>query len=295
MSVDIVIHQKRLLKKEITLQQVLMNKLRYGVYDSNYVLEDGKKKDDEVILYHPKHIARGITVVWKKDKSIELSMLLPTTNEEIDDFYELVEHLCYLCHTQEFIQDDEKKSLNEIADLRQGIKGFNYDTLYQFLNDKEHELGMFFLAMWPIHFRTSEVMHWLDDPTLSSFSKELHEFQARDLYYANAKCFQVTRDDGSHFIMGVYVVTATVDTIFPLKPKVPFSCINLRTGEQIDVDSYIVSLASIEQDKILGDVPFDCFMNELMKKEVHEFDDEYIYFDGLSEEDIQRIYDLYKL
>lgn len=291
MSVDITIHPKGLLKKNITLQQVLMNKFRYGVYDSNYILEEGKQGENEVILYHPEHIARGISVVWKDNKDIELSILLPTTNEEIDDLYTLITYLCQLCHTKEFIQDDVVKSLRDIESIQQGIKEFNYDTLNQFLN--EHQTGLFFCAMWPMHFRSSEVKYWLEDPNLSSFSKELHQFQAKDLYYANAICYQMKHNDGTQSIMGVYVVTATVDTIFPLKPMVPFSCTNLQTGEQIQVDNYVVSLASVKQDKILGEVSFDDFMKELMKKEVHEFDDTHIYFDGLSEEDIQRIYDLY--
>lgn len=294
MSVEITIHQKGLLKNKISLETMLMNKFLYGVYnDDNYVLEEGGKVNNQAILYHPEHIARGITVIWKDNKDIELSLLLPTTNEEIDDFYELISHLCQLCHTNCFIQDGIEKTINELSPLKQDIKIVNYQSLQQILNDDSYDTSVLFCAMWPLHFCRTKVQHWLDDQDLSTFSKELHEFQKKDLYYANAKCYCVNREGEAQSIMGVYVVTATVDTIFPLKARVPYSCINLQTGEKVKVDYYVVYLASAKQNKVLGEVPFDAFVEELTKHELHEFDNEFIYFDGLSEEEIQRIYDLH--
>lgn len=292
MSVVVTIHQNKLFKKKITLEQLLRNKLRYGKFNDNYVLEDGQKDENNAILYHPQHIARGIDVFFKDNKDIELSMLIPTTNEEIDDFYDLVFYLCKICHTKTFVQDEVERYVDEIEKNKQNIKEFNYDSLCRFLHD--NETGMLMCAMWPLYFKSSEVMHWLDDQTLSTFSKELHQFQIKDLYYANALCYKVNNEDGSQSIIGIYVVTATVDTIFPLEPQVPLSCMNLQTGKQINVDNYRVALCSNEQNKILGEISFEDFMNELMRKEVHEFDNRHIYFDGLSEEEVSRIYQLYK-
>lgn len=290
MSVDITIVQKGLFKKKMALQDILMNEFAYGRYDDNYVLIPDERNETEMILYHPDHIARGISVIWNENETsqIGLHMLLPTTNEEIDDLYRLIEHLCRLWKCKTFMQDGEEKQLSEIDELKSKIKDFNYATLQRFLTD--HENGNFFCAMWPYFFHSQDVRHWLDEKSLAAFAKDLHENQRKDLYYANARMYQM-KDES---ILGVYTVTATVDTVLPLKPMTPFSCINFQTGESITANQYVVALVSIEKDEMLGDIPFDAFMTELSHHELYEFDGEHIYFEGLSETEIQSIYLKYK-
>lgn len=289
MSVDITIYQKGLFKKKLKLKDILMDMFAYGRYDQNYVLIPDERNDNELTIYHPDHIARGITVIWNENETsqIGLHMLLPTTSEEIDDLYLLIEHLCHLWKTTTFVQDGEEKSVSEINELKSMIKDFSYASLQTFLN--EHENGNFFCTMWPYYFRSLDVQHWLADKTLTNFARDLHQNQMKDLYYANARMYK-TEDDS---ILGVYTVTATVDTIFPLKPMIPMSCINFQTGESIQADRYVVALVSIEKDVMLGDIPFEDFIAELTHRELHEFDSEHIFFEGLSEEDIELIYQKY--
>ncbi|WP_028043942.1 DUF4299 family protein [Candidatus Stoquefichus massiliensis] len=289
MSVDITIYQQGLFKKKLKMKDILMDQFAYGRYDQNYVLIPDERNDNELTIYHPDHIARGISVIWNENEAsqIGLHMLLPTTSEEIDDLYLLIEHLCKLWKTTTFIQDGEEKSLNEINELKSYIKDFSYASLQSFLND--HDNGNFFCTMWPYYFRSQDVQHWLTDKTLTNFANDLHQNQIKDLYYANAHMYK-TQDDS---ILGVYTVTATVDTIFPLKPMIPMSCINFQTGESIEADHYIVALVSLEKEKMLGDISFDEFMKELSHHELHEFDSEHIFFEGLSEEEIETIYQKY--
>lgn len=289
MSVDITIYQQGLFKKKLKMKDILMDQFAYGRYDQNYVLIPDERNDNELTIYHPDHIARGISVIWNENEAsqIGLHMLLPTTSEEIDDLYLLIEHLCKLWKTTTFIQDGEEKSLNEINELKSYIKDFSYASLQSFLND--HDNGNFFCTMWPYYFRSQDVQHWLTDKTLTNFANDLHQNQIKDLYYANAHMYK-TQDDS---ILGVYTVTATVDTIFPLKPMIPMSCINFQTGESIEADHYIVALVSLEKEKMLGDISFDEFMKELSHHELHEFDSEHIFIEGLSEEEIETIYQKY--
>lgn len=289
MSVDVTIRQKGLFKRKLTIQDILMEKFAYGRYDQNYVLIPDERIENEFTIYHPDHIARGISVIWNEDETLEigLHMLLPTTHEEIDDFYQLVQHLCHLWKTQTFIQDGEEINVSTIYELKSEIKDFSYHTLEQFLT--KHKNGHFFCAMWPYYFHYQDVQHWLDDKSLTAFSKDLHENQLKDLYYANARMYQV-KDKG---ILGVYTVTATVDTVFPLKPMIPMSCVDFQTGESIEADQYVVVFVSIEKNQMLGDIPFDCFMKELSHRELHEFDSEHIFFEGFSEEEIEKIYQKY--
>ena len=285
MSVDIVIKQKGFFKKKLSLKDILMDCFAYGSYDDNYILKPNERAENEVILYHPDHIARGISVVWNEAETnqIGLHMLLPTTCEEIDDFYMLIEHLCHLWKTDSFEQDGEVHSIKEIENIKSGLKDFNYDTMKSFLT--EHEDGNFFCAMWPYYFNSKDVMNWLDDHELSNFSKDIHNNQVIDLYYCAQRYYRMNDES----ILGVYTITATVDTVFPTKPLTPFSCVNFQTGESITANQNIVAFYSLEKEDILGDVPFDDFISEISKKELHEFDTLHFYFDGLTEEEIEQI------
>lgn len=290
MSVDVTIYQKGFLKKKLKLKDILMDQFAYGRYDDNYVLIPDERNDNELTIYHPDHIARGISVVWNENETsqIGLHMLLPTTNEEIDDFYQLINHLCTLWKAKTFVQDDEEVDLSSIDEVKANLKDFNYSALESFITD--HENGNFFCAMWPYYFHSQDVQHWIEDKSLNSFAKDLHQNQVNDLYYANARFYRM--EDES--ILGVYTVTATVDTIFPLKPLIPMSCVDFQTGESIQADQYVVALVSIDKDQMLGDIPFDAFINEISKHELHEFDSEHIVFEGLSEAEIEMIYQKYE-
>jgi len=294
-SVKISIQQKGILKRTLSLQDILMDTFHYGRYDANYIFLEGEMGEGEMTIYHPEHIARGISVIWNEHekKEISLHMLLPTTPQEIDDLYKLVKHLCHLWKTSSFIQDDQVFTLDNIEYLKNDLLTTSYQSLCDFL--KQHESGNFFCAMWPIDFESEKVQHWITDSTLKNFANDLHRLQNMDLYYANARLYRVHHEGQQEAIMGVYTVTATVDTIFPMQPKAPFSCVNFETGESMQVDFYRVALVSLNKKEMLGLISFDDFMNELYKKEVHEFDSEHIYFDGISEEEIQRLYDLYHL
>ena len=282
MSVDVIIKQKGLFKKKLSLKDILMDKFKYGRYNENYILYPEERGDGEITIYNPQCIGRGISVIWNEEEinEIGLHMLLPTTNSEINDFYDLIEHLCMLWKTKTFIQDGEERSLNELNDLKMNMKAYSFETLQSFLT--EHDNGNFFCAMWPYSFQAKDVKHWLEDQTLMAFEKDLHENQLKDLYYANPRYYR----DQDNKIMGVYTVTATVDTIFPIRPIVPFSQVNFENGESLEADYYSVALVSIEKDDMIGSLKFEDFINEISRQELHEFDSEHFYFNGLSENQI---------
>ena len=266
-----------------------MDEMCYGTFDQNYILMEGEKSETEMTIFHPQHIARGISVVWNEHETqeIQLHMLLSTTNEEIEDFYRLISHLCHLWKTKTFEQDGEMFTLDDIDSLMERTKAYNYEALQSFLND--YDEGTFFCARWPIHFVSEQVQKWVDSSTLQNFAHDLHEHQSKDLYYANARLYN-TNDDK---IMGVYSVTASVDTIFPITPIVPFAYINLQTGEETCVDEWKVGLVSFDDDQLVGIIDFKDFLNEVYHDEVHEFDSQHIYFDGLSEERIHELFNKY--
>ncbi|MEG0366506.1 MAG: DUF4299 family protein [Coprobacillus sp.] len=288
MSLDITIQQKGIFKKKLSLSDILMDEFEYGRYNENYVLMQNEKSDEELTLYHPHHIARGISVIWNENetKEIGLHMLFPTTNAEIDDLYKLVTQYCQYYKTDIFEQDGQRYTLSDIDEVKQNIKTFNLQTYQDFLS--QHDAGCFFSAMWPYYFDKEIKDKWLNDLTLEIFADDLHQQQNQDLYYANAKFYNVDKDDKKQ-VMGVYTVTATVDTIFPLVPKTPFCYQDFSSKDDVKADFYAVCLVSIEKNEVLSTISFDEFINELNKRELHEFDGEHIYFDGLSENELNEI------
>lgn len=291
MSVHISIYQKGFFKKKLSLKDILMDEMKYGISDRNFILTEGEKSEKEMIIFHPQHIARGMNVIWNEDETqeIQLHLLLSTTNEEIEDLYRLVTHLCHLWKTESFQQDGEFFTLNDIPVLMEKMKAYNYETLQSFLRD--YETGTFFCAKWPIHFISEQVQNWIESPTLQNFARYLHTNQSQDLYYANARLYNT--NDGK--VTAAYTITATVDTIFPMKPTVPFAYINLQTGEETKVDEWKVGLVSLDKDDLIGMVDFQDFLNEIYRDVVHEFDSQYIYFDGLSKDRLFEISRKYSL
>jgi hypothetical protein len=80
--------------------------------------------EEGFILYNPEKVAKGIDISYKQGeiKLVGLYLSLLTTNKEIDDFYDLIMHLCYLWNTVSFIQNDIEYHVEDIPTLRQDIK-----------------------------------------------------------------------------------------------------------------------------------------------------------------------------
>lgn len=78
MSVDVCLKQKGFFKKAISLSDITNGQFAYGTSESWILVPD--KISNDMILYDPKHIARGISLVWdEKDSAcLRLSLLLPT-------------------------------------------------------------------------------------------------------------------------------------------------------------------------------------------------------------------------
>lgn len=96
MSVDVCLKQKGFFKKAISLSDITNGQFAYGTSESWILVPD--KISNDMILYDPKHIARGISLVWdEKDSAcLRLSLLLPTAREEVDMFYDIIARIAKL-------------------------------------------------------------------------------------------------------------------------------------------------------------------------------------------------------
>lgn len=129
-----------------------------------------------------------------------------------------------------------------------------------------------------------------EDPVLK-FSEGITEIQYLDAYSAR-QFFYEDKEDGG--VLGVYVLTQTVDTILPYEPFVEFENTNYVNPDEIK--EWKLNLMSIEGDPDDGDayqnfavVDYKKFMEHLPKEKYRFIDAAYIEVQGFSKEEMQAI------
>lgn len=279
MSIDVVIRQKGLIKKTMPLEVILGSELEYGVYDDGLRLEKGKLGETEFAAYSPSSLGRGFSVIWnpKEKEEIVLRALNPTSEGELREFYSSIERMtdywkCTLevdgniCDPEEFMQG--------LDDMVQ----FNFRVLREMVSkvaSGEEKMLTLFSAMWPLAVGKEEAERFLKD--IKSFDLWLNEKQSIDAYYAKPNFYRT--EDG---IIGVYVLTEETLSIFPLEPSVPFGIKDSNTGKALQCDSYRVSLYSITDDKIIGQMDYDKFIENIDSSKFSKFDGDKIIIDGVN-------------
>ena len=143
MSVDVVIRSKGLFKKNLKIKDVIFENMRYGIMDEAYRLvenETGKY----TVVFNSLEICRGYEISFEKQK-VELKMALPTSNSDIEFFYEYVKRICKIMNTKEFERDGEKgtfdkidsyksmdisASISALENMEENINNGNYTSKY---------------------------------------------------------------------------------------------------------------------------------------------------------------------
>lgn len=285
MSIDVTITQKSLIKKTLPLHIILGDELQYGAFDG-FRLEPDVIGEGGLIAYNPEHIGRGISIEWKEQdkEKVVLRSLTPTNPDEIRDFFSVIERICnyWKCELE---VDGEKQSTKEFFARLPEFVDFNERTLKAFFVDivsgKQKQFSMF-CAMWPLEIGIDEARRFIENP--EDFYGWMHERQTIDAYYAKPSFF-VSNDDR---ILGRYVVTEDVRSIFPLTPSVPFGTVDPDTQEQLKCEKFVVGLYSITENDGLGLVPYETFINYVMPKS-EKYDGFNIIFEGLNLEDMKEI------
>lgn len=284
MSIDIRITQKGLFKKALPLNVITGSDLHYGTSDG-MKLKENDLSSNEIILYHPEHISRGFSIDWTPEKKdyVDLRALSPDSREGLEDFFAVIQRIAgyWKCEIE---MDGNTVSVSELVSMIPDMQAFNETVLESvcadILSGKKESLTLY-SVMFPVVFGVSEAEQFQHD--VKAFGKWLHEKQSEDAYYAQPQFFRT--DAG---IVGRYVVTEDCRTIFPLKGQVPLGISDPETGKALKCNRYEVYFYSISQEKMLGYVPFETFI-EIIKKQAERFDGTNLIFEGLSLEMLQKI------
>lgn len=284
MSIDIRITQKGLLKKTLPLHVITGSDLCYGTSDG-MKLKENDLSSDEIILYHSNHISRGFSIEWTPEKKdyVDLRALSPDSREGLNDFFAAIQRIAsyWKCEIE---MDGNITALSELVSLIPDMQAFNETVLESVCGDilsgKKESLTLY-SVMFPVVLGVPEAEKFRHD--VDAFGRWLHEKQSVDAYYAQPQFFRTEVG-----VVGRYVVTEDCRTIFPLKGQVPLGISDPETGKALKCDRYEVYFYSISQEKMLGYVPFETFI-EIIKGRAVRFDGANIIFEGLSLEALQKI------
>ena len=277
MAVEVIIKQKSILKKEITIEDLLLENMDYGIMDENYRLSRGKI-GEYTILYNTQSIQRGLEVSIKK-KQINLRLPLPTGEGEITFFYEYIDKICEKFKTNTFERE------GEIVNIHQNEKWIEIDketsrkaleTMNQDIEQKKYETMYLFGVYNPIAIGKRELEIIQND--IGKLGNFLHQLQSIDRYYASAKVYQ--KNDGNLF--GLYVLTEEVVSIVPLKPSV-------FMNNDIKVEDW--NIAFVYDNDMQGTISFDNFIKNIDTSELYDTEH---FIITLSKNEMQKLIEKYK-
>lgn len=242
MAVEFRIKQREDNIQKITIPQIAqMADLGYGAMDNDYCL-DFDQVGKFTVMYAPDAIGRGFEV-WLEDSAVAMRMPLPATKTDIDTAYSLAKKLCEKFGTDSFICDDEIVPFEHIKiKAQQNITASEgaIKMVEERIKEGSQRSVILFGAVNPITIGPAELEEM--GGTLDGFEKLLHRLQSMDVFYANAKYYQMK--DGTVF--GLFILRDNVTTVLP---RVPVSL----NGPIEKLKGYYVHLPDD------NDVPYEVF------------------------------------
>lgn len=230
MAIDITIKSKGLLKKKLAIEDVILENMRYGIIDEAYRLDENKTGEYTIVFLN-NHICRGYEISLKKGL-IELRMPIPTSNIEINFFYDYIKKLCKKMNTKEFIKNGTKQSFNDIASCIKNdilLSEQTLETMKQDIDEGKYKSMYLFGVMNPISISKKDLISI--DKNLEKLGEFMDNLQKQDVYYASSKIYK--RKDGTTF--GVYVITENVASVLPYEAKL------FMTNQDIKIDDWYIA------------------------------------------------------
>ncbi len=260
MSVNVRIKNKNIFHKKITLQDLFIEGMRFGIMDEAYRLEEGKI-GEYTVIFNAKEICRGYDIKINKE-DIDLKMPLPTSENDILFFYKFVKQCCQKFKTKKFIREEEEVTLEEIPKWIELDRKTSVKALKQIEEDIEkgkYKTMYLFGALNPITLGKKELIKI--GANLKKLGELTSTLQEKDVYYAKATLYQ--RKDQSCF--GLYVLTENIPTVLPYEPK---SLMN--SEEPITKDWY---LGIVYEETFKGTISYQDFLKSIQK--IEEYDTEH--------------------
>ena len=275
MSIDIIIRQKGIFKKPLPLSVILGDRLACGVYEAGFRLDPGKWQsgDGEILVYDPHHKGRGFSVIWTptQKKKVVLRALHPTCAEELKAFYATVARIADYWRCSLEVDGNPMSPADfgtGLPDMLEANDRYLGMFIEECLDKEPYEAMTLFSALWPLELGAKEAAMLKNAPegAAARFAGWLHEMQSVDAYYAVAGYGEEA--DG---IIGRFAFTEDCDSLFPVKPAVPFG-VTGADGQPLAVSRYEVAVFSTTTQSVIGTIPYDAFIPSLSPDKVSYYD-----------------------
>ena len=285
MAIDVLIKQKLFGSKTMPLEVILGDHLHYGNF-VNDQLHVGELGETEFIAYNPQSIGRGFSVVWnpKEKKTIALRLPLPSTTQELKDFYDAVERM--VKHWDgKLIVDGSRVSLPEFQAGFDNMVDFNDKTIKQLsqqILDGESDTLTLYSAMWPLAIGQEEAALFMENPDY--YAEWLHEKQSMDVFFASPHFYV-----GDNGIFARYILTNNLPTVFPHQPIVPFGTTDPATGKPLECKEWLICLGIEGEKEPLCEMEYNKFLSLIPENKKSKYDGSHFLLAEMTEEEIRGI------
>ncbi|MBP3890630.1 MAG: DUF4299 family protein [Solobacterium sp.] len=281
MSLNIRITQEKgFFKKEINIKDLIQSDYECGFRDVFGRLRHENYSYGTLVVYHPEHIGKGVIIPWKSSRreEIELNVEFPATIYDIEVLYELTKRICAKWKTEMFYQNEEAYTLVNIEELCAIAKMNNMNHLaWNQGEDVEEGIVRLQGVMWPLYLKEEQIESFSLQQDAEGFAQFLHNYQKEDLYYASPIVYRLPEDLG---YVGIFAITATTESIIPMEPFRPMH------SEAYPLNLFVVSLVSLEEQRIVGRISFADFLESVDAKHLEKYDEKHYLLPPLSEEEI---------
>lgn len=282
MAIEISIRNKSDKNAIPSVSYITGEVFQYGSFDGTRLNINGKGPDGSIRMFDPKHIGRSISVNFAQNE-IDLFLPLPTSAEDIDDFYETAKRVSDFWGGEvEAEQDGEPFDPYDTTELADSAKETSLGAL-KMITTGEYKNPILFCALWAIYLDDDDIKLLGDGSDLATLRDFMHKMQNIDAYYARPN---LCRTKYSSSIFGMYVFTEGVVSIVPAAPRVPYGFNNPKTGKPLEIEDWYICLYSGTEDKILGHVMYDDFLKALKPDDYLRYDAQNLLLKGLTRERI---------
>lgn len=243
-------------------------RLHFGVFNQAHCYReyDGSEdiRNQLLILFNQSRYGRGFGLQIDDDYNLELTLSIPSTQTDINDFYLFIRLFCNAFKIKTFWQEGIEYKINQIDELKQDVEIVNKKNL----NDLNEGLTIFG-CIYPIILEKEfidKIKTLNENQALQYFGSYLDKKQKLDCYFAVPLVYK--KNNGKYFVS--YALTENVPSIFPLKPYLPFGY--NQNSKEIDEWKVAIIEDKCNTFKVAIEIPFDDFYKLLDIKKLVKFD-----------------------
>lgn len=306
LEIKIINRKKGLFKKnkKITYSKVLEltnNEYNLGIMNSAYV-NDGYNRDENIeeksfIIYkNTGKTGRGFYFnIPKGQDEYNIYLNLPATSDDFLDMYKFIKKLTLYIGVSSIEQDKSLLEISEISDDFQNKMILN--NILDLKKSLQKDDFITFGAKNPIWLEKEiqDSFNSMSDEELNQeFSSYIDNKQRHENYYTKPTFYN--SPENKEYVIGVYTLTETVNSIIPKKPYIPFNN-NLSWDTLIKewnicfVQVKVDSNNAIIDGNIVGQLKYDVFLEKIDKNRLSEYDRNHYIIKGLTKTEIEYLLD----